>query len=61
MNHIRLKSTSPGDSDEDDEEPRNERGTSYNYPDLLDPVLPYISADEDGEYRDEFCARSRDS
>ena len=58
--HRRPKSTSPFDSDEDDEEPQNEPGTSSNSQPAV-PVLPYNSGDEDSEYSDEHSAQSRDS
>ena len=56
------------DSDEDDEEPQNETGTSSNSQ-LTVPVLPLhqgptasaISGDEDSEYSDEYTAQSQDS
>ena len=48
------------DSDEDDEETRNETGTSSNSQPAA-PVLPYYSGDEDSEYSDEYSAQSRDS
>ena len=60
MSHLRPKSTSPFDSDEDDEEPQNEPGTSSNSQPAA-PVLPYNSGDEDSEYSDEHSAQSRDS
>ena len=56
----RPKSTSPFDSDEDDEEPQNEPGTSSNSQPAVQ-VLPYNSGDEDSEYSDEHSAQSRDS
>ena len=56
------------DSDEDDEEPQNEPGTSSNSQPTV-PVLPYshgpaassISGDEDSEYSDEYSAQRQDS
>ena len=48
------------DSDEDDEEPQNEHGTSSNSQ-LAAPVLPKNLGDEDSEYSDEHSAQSRDS
>ena len=63
------------DSDEDDEEPENEPGTSSNSQ-PIEPVLPHHqgqaensqgptildnSADEDSEFRDEYSAQSQDS
>ena len=48
------------DSDEDEEEPRNEPGTSSNTQTTV-PVLPCNSGDEDSEYSDEYSAQSRDS
>ena len=56
------------DSDEDDEEPQNEPGTSSNSQPII-PVLPLHqgpaasanSEDEDSEYSDEYSARSQDS
>ena len=60
VNHRRPKKHKSIDSDEDDEEPRNEPGTSSN-PQPTVPGLPYISGDEDSEYSDEHSAQSRDS
>ena len=54
------KSTSPFDSDEDDEEPRNEPGTSSNSQPTV-PVLPFNSGDEDSVYSDEHSAQRQDS
>ena len=63
------------DSDEHDEEPHNEPGTSSNSQPIV-PVLPLYqrpaassqgpaaadnSVDEDSEYSDEYSARSQDS
>ena len=56
------------DSDEDDEEPQNEPGTSSNSQPII-PVRPLHqgpaasanSEDEDSEYSDEYSARSQDS
>ena len=63
------------DSDEDDEEPQNEPGTSSTFPPTV-PVLRHyqgpaansqgpaasaISGDEDSEYSDEYSAQSQDS
>ena len=47
------------DSDKDDEEPRNEPGSSSNS--QLVPVLPFNSGDEDSKYSDQYSAQSRDS
>ena len=55
------------DSDEDDEEPQNEPGTSSNSQPTA-PVLLYsqgpaassFSGDEDSEYSDEYSAQSQD-
>ena len=55
-----AKKHKPIDSDEDDEEPRNEPGTSSNTQPTV-PVLPCNPGDEDSEYSDEYCAQSRDS
>ena len=63
------------DSDEDDEEPQNETGTSSNCQPVVPvlplhtgsaansqgPVAPYNSVDEDSEYIDEYSAQSQDS
>ena len=48
------------DSDDDDEEPQNEPGTSSNSQPTV-PVLPYNSGDEDSEHSDEYNAQSQDS
>ena len=50
----------PTDSDEDDEEPQYEPGTSSNAQ-PIGQVLPYHSGDEESEYSDEYSAQSRDS
>ena len=63
-----AKQHKPLDSDEDDEEPKNEPGTSSTSQPVI-PVLPLHqepaasanSGDEDSEYSDEYCARSQDS
>ena len=39
---------------------KNEPGTSSKTQ-LIGPVLPYNSGDEDSEHRDEYSAQSRDS
>ena len=71
----KAKKYEPMDSDEDDEEPQNEPGTSSNSQNTV-PVLPLqqgpaassqgptasaISGDEDSEYSDEYSAQSQDS
>ena len=71
----KAKKHKPMDSDEDDEEPLNEPGTS-SHSQLTVPVLPLhqgpaasspgpaaiaISGDEDSEYSDEYSAESQDS
>ena len=60
VNHSKPRSTSLLDSDEEDEELRNEPGTS-SITQPTAPMLPYNSGDEDGEYSDEYSAHSRDS
>ena len=55
-----AKKDKPIVSDEDDEAPQNEAGTSSNTQPTL-PVFPYNSGDEDSEYSDEYGAQSRDS
>ena len=57
MTHRRPKKHKSVDSGEDDEEPRNEPGTSQ----LAVPVLPHNPGDEDSECSDENSAQSRDS
>ena len=48
------------DSDEDDEEPQKEPGTTSNSEPAA-PALPYNSGDEDSEYSDESSAQSQNS
>ena len=63
------------DSDQEDEEPQNEPGTSSSSQPLVPlpplnqgpaassqgPATSANSEDENNEYSDEFCARSQDS
>ena len=48
------------ESDEDDEEPRNEPGTSSNTQPTV-PILRENSGDEDSEHSSEYSVRSQDS
>ena len=57
MTHRRPKKHKSIVSGEDDEEPRNEPGTSQP----AVPVLPRNPGDEDSEYSDEYSAQSWDS
>ena len=54
------KKDKPNVSDEDDEEPQNEPGTSSNTQPAV-PVLPKNSGDEDSEYSGGNSAQSQNS
>ena len=60
VNHQRLRKHKSTDSDEDDEEPQNEPGSSSNTQ-PIGPVLPFNSGDEDSEHSEAYSAQSQDT